>query len=162
MITQERLKQLVSYNPDTGEFARSIKTTHNAKVTSISGDGYYRITLDNKRYRAHRLAWLYVYGYFPTQIDHINGNKLDNRIENLRIANASENGQNISKPNKNNHLGIRGVRKHSLVNKYQARIKINRKEIYLGLFDTIEDAIEAYENAKSKYHPFSNVKNGRS
>lgn len=155
MITQERLKELLSYNEDTGEFSRIVSTTHNAKTTSISGDGYYRITLDNKRYRAHRLAWLYVYGYMPEQIDHINQNKLDNRICNLRIANHSENGQNIAQPNRNNLLGMRGVRKHGLCDKYQARIKVNYKEIYLGLFDTQEEARKAYLLAKDKYHSFS-------
>ena len=157
MITQERLKQLVSYDARTGEFTRIFATTHNAKTTSISGDGYYRITLDNKRYRAHRLAWLYVYGKMPAQIDHINQDKLDNRISNLRIATHSENGQNIRHPNKNNSLKIRGVRKHALCDKYQARIKINYKEVYLGLFETKEDAYQAYLDAKKKFHPASTV-----
>jgi len=153
-LTQERLKELLSYNPETGEFTRLVKTSYNAKTTSISGDGYYRIMLDNKRYRAHRLAWLYVNGFMPRQIDHINQNKLDNRMSNLREANHSENGQNISQANKNNRLNIRGVRKHALANKYQARIKIDYKEVYLGLFDTIEQAHEAYLAAKKEYHKF--------
>jgi len=100
MITQDKLKEILDYNQHTGLFTwKKIKKYSNRSVGDIAGSlslGYVVIGIDKKIYKAHRLAWLYVYGEFPKeQLDHINGNKEDNRICNLREANQSQNNFNF-------------------------------------------------------------------
>ena len=120
MITYERLKELLHYDPDSGIFVWNIGRP-GASVGTVAGairhDGYVRIGVDNKRYLAHRLAWLYVHGYMPeNSIDHINRNPLDNRICNLREVSHMCNMRNIDTP-KNNTSGVKGViwNKHNLL-----------------------------------------------
>jgi hypothetical protein len=103
-----------------------------------------------KLYQAHRLAWFYVYGVFPSgQIDHINRNKSDNRLVNLRDCSISENKQN-SGLYKNNKSGFKGVFKKG--KRYEAGIRVNNKRIYLGKFGSAELAYEAYVSAAKKLH----------
>ena len=107
--------------------------------------------LDGKTFKAHRLAWLYVYGYFPSgNIDHINGNKLDNRICNLRDVNCKTNCENSIVPKGSNKY--RGVTFDKRKGKFDARIINNRVLKYLGSFDTAEQARDAYLDAKIKIH----------
>ena len=98
----------------------------------------------------HRLVYLYHYGFIPSQIDHINGDKQDNRIENLRPATQSQNKCNMG-PQANNQLGIKGVKLDRQTQKYVATINVNRKCINLGYFAQLEDAIEARNAAVRKY-----------
>src|SRR5687768_13432076 len=112
-LTQARLKEIFSYDPETGAFTRLIWTGGNArpgdskKNTAKCGSIYFDV--DGKRYLAHRLAWLYVYGQMPsTGIDHKDGVKTNNRIENLRPANQVENGQNRHSSNKNSKSRLLG------------------------------------------------------
>jgi len=158
MITQEQLKLRLTYDPDTGTFTNNV--AHQAKkVGSVAGrinhDGYVQIMVHGKRYLGHRLAWLYVNGNFPeSQIDHINRNKSDNRIANLRLADFKTNGQNKPVP-KNNTSGIKGVCWNKNAGKWQAQIKINKKVTYLGLFKSENAAAEAYKTASLKHHTHS-------
>jgi len=156
-VTQEQLKLYVSYAPMTGIFTR-IKALGNQKARwenkptgSVSGNGYILIGLLGRQVQAHRLAWLYMTGNLPKQdIDHINGNKKDNRWENLRDVSRAENLHNQRKSNKNNISGYLGVSvKRS---KYQARIVAEGKCQSLGVFDTPEEAHEAYIKAKRELH----------
>ena len=90
MLTQARLKKLLSYNTDTGEFRWRVTRRGAARAGSVAGcvrhDGYVRIAIDGKRYLAHRLAWLYVHGELVPELDHANGVRSDNRLDNLRPA----------------------------------------------------------------------------
>lgn len=102
--------------------------------------GYLECSIGRRRFLLHRLAWLFVYGRMPNGvIDHINGQKQDNRICNLRDVDQVVNGLNRHGPNKNNKTGVLGVCKHSLCGKYMARANGR----YLGLFDTVEQAAKA-------------------
>ena len=104
----------------------------------------------------HRLAWLYVYGEWPhQQIDHIDGNKLNNRIENLRDVSPYANNENLHNPKKHNSTGVLGVRKRG--NKYHSRIVVNGIEKHLGTFPTAAIAHQAYIDAKRKYHKHGNL-----
>ena len=154
MITQSELKRLFDYNPDTGEFTRLSAKAWNAGNGSINKNGYRVININNKVYYAHRLAWLYVYGSFPeNQIDHINGDPSDNRIENLRDVDSNKNQQNIYGPQKNNTTGFRGVMYMGAKRrgkKYSAGIHHNGKKYYLGYFSTPEEASVAYETKRNE------------
>ena len=111
--------------------------------------GYVAIRLDDTLYTAHRLAWLYVNGEWPAeQIDHINRDRADNSITNLRSVTNAENAQNQRA--RANKSGFAGVRKEN--NKWLAEIKVNYKPIRIGLFETPEAAHEAYVAAKRKFH----------
>jgi hypothetical protein len=154
-ITQDRLKALVSYNLETGVFRWNM-ARRRCRPGDATGcrmrNGYIAIRLDDVLYTAHRLAWLYVNGQWPAhQLDHINGNRGDNRISNLREATNAQNAQNRKR--KDNKSGFPGVRKEN--HKWLAEIKVNYKPIRLGLFATPEDAHKAYLKAKHDLHPFS-------
>ena len=154
-ITQFRLREIVSYNAETGVFTWS-KSRRRCKVGSKAGcrmsHGYVCIRLDDVLYTAHQLAWFYVHNEWPThQLDHINGDRADNRIANLRQATNAQNAQNRKR--RDNRSGFSGVRKEN--KKWLAEIKVNYKPIRLGLFATPEEAHKAYLKAKHDLHPFS-------
>ena len=163
MLTQEELKEILDYYPETGIFRwKSNRANNKIKVVDIAGtlnyNGYRYIRMNGENYREHRLAWFYVYGHWPEkEIDHINGMKTDNSIENLREASRSEN--NMNKPKQiNNTSGYKGVCWHKAAQKWQAHIKINKKLKHLGLFDSPEEAYAAYcEAAKRLHGEFANL-----
>ena len=154
-VTAERLRELFNYNPETGVFTRLVSVSDNAKAGDIAGTmnsgGYMKIVVCGRLYQSHRLAWLYVYGRWPAhEIDHINGIRTDNRIENLRDVIPSTNKQNQRNANSNNKLGLLGVTRRS--QGFHAQIRINGKCTYLGTFPTGEQAHAAYLDAKRKNH----------
>lgn len=147
MLTQELLKKELHYDPDTGLFFR-LKTGKQAGSIN-KYHKYHLISVHGKQYRLHRLAWFYVYGEWPiAEIDHINGNKSDNSILNLRDVDRSSNMLNMRKPQKNNSCGFLGVHKTSC-GRYRASIGINGKRISIGNFSTPEEASNAYNNYKA-------------
>jgi len=156
MLTQSRLKEVVNYNPETGDFiwiGHRYKSRNGLAAGHINQRGYRQIRIDGILYKAHRLAWLYVTGKFPEHsIDHISCIKTDNRYSNLRQADHSLNNQNIKKHRSHNKTGFLGVRYRKNINKYIADIRVNGKQIYLGLFHNAIDAHNAYLEAKRKYH----------
>lgn len=159
MLTQQRLKELLSYDQGTGIFIWSTKKSKRIKIGDIAGcknpDGYIYIRVDGKGYFAHRLAWLYVYEKMPEkEIDHINEIRDDNRMCNLRLANHQENGQNQSNPRTHNTSGFLGVSWHKCGKKWRAYITLNGKIKHLGYFNTAEEAHAAYLCAKREYHLF--------
>ena len=156
-MTQEELKKLVKYDRSTGVFnwvnCAGTKKDPNRPLGYKHGFGYLIIDINNKKYMAHRLAWLYENGFMPKDhLDHINGIKTDNRIENLREATNQENQFN-SKLRIDNSSGIKGVHWHKDINKWIARIRTgSRKRLYLGSFDSLDLAAAAVNNARLKYH----------
>lgn len=151
MITQARLKELVSYDPLTGEFRRlaSYWTSSIGKVAGgIHSQGYVYIRVDGTQYLAHRLAVLYVTGEWPThEVDHINGRRADNRWENLRCVTKSKNQRN-KKRYANNTSGVMGVHWVEHCQAWQARIQVCGSRRNLGLFDDPNDAIAARKRAE--------------
>lgn len=154
MLDHDRLLSVLRYEKDTGIFFWKIRPARNVFVGDVAGNlnrGYVSITIDKKVYKAHRLAWFYIYGKWPQkQIDHINGNPSDNRISNLRDVTDSINRQNLHKASKNNLSGLLGVCKAR--KKFSALIKKNGVTKYLGTFDNPEDAHNAYLKAKALIH----------
>ncbi len=150
----------LNYDPNTGIFTWAInryRVRVGAGAGTLRKDGYIRIQIDCELHLAHRLAWFFVHGVWPVnQIDHINGVRTDNRIANLRIATPAENSQNQGK-NRNNTSGYTGVSWNKRAGKYQSQIQVNGKLIYLGLFDDKEEAKQAREDAKKKYHGYNPV-----
>lgn len=113
-------------------------------------DGYIGITIGTTRVLAHRLAWFFVFDEWPNQhIDHINGRRHDNRISNLRLATHAQNNAN-REPQINNVLGVKGVKRHR--DKFVARISAGGVTHYLGIFETLEEAINARRQAEVEYH----------
>ncbi len=155
-LTQDRLKEVLTYNPETGVFRWKAKPAGNVAVGSVAGTtnnkGYRYISVDSRRYRAHRLAWLYVHGKWPAdQIDHIDGKRGNNRIANLREATNTQNQQNRG-VSKSNTSGFKGVVWNKQTRKWQATIRIWGRQIFLGSFDTIERAAAAYSAAAARHH----------
>jgi hypothetical protein len=156
-LTAQRLRELLDYNPDTGTFTWRVDRHVRAKAGDQAGGldislGYWKIGIDGKGYRGHRLAWLHVHGEWPKwQIDHINGVRSDNRIVNLRDVPPLLNKQNRVGPSKA-ASGFRGVSKMTGCRGWRAEIKVKYKGIHLGIFDTPEEAHAAYLDAKRKLH----------
>src|SRR5262249_8878082 len=153
LVNATRLRELVDYDPHTGIFIRKI-TCRGGSAGSIAGkrhcEGYLQLSIDGRCYFLHRLAWLYVYGEFPSdQIDHINGDRADNRIINLRPATHTENMRNRCR-HRNGSSGFKGVYRER--GKWCARITIRAgRRLYLGRFDTPEEAHAAYFAAAQKH-----------
>lgn len=151
-LTCSELKYKYKYIKETGEF---INIRSKRKLNRGSGCRYKEIKINGVSYYAHRLAWLYVYGEMPTSnIDHINGDGLDNRIKNLRLASQLENMKN-KRRYKNNKTGVTGVYFEKTCNKYRARIGFGKNRIEIGLFESLNEAEGAVKKARAS-HGFLN------
>lgn len=144
MLTQNELKQLFNYDPETGIFRWKIYR-QGIKKNNIAGckdrQGYCTIRVKGKDYKAHRLVWLFVYGYFPeNQIDHINKIKNDNRICNLREISNQCNIRNCGL-RKDNTSGVKGICWYKKIQKWTVYITINRKTQYIGRYKDFDDAV---------------------
>ena len=160
-IIAERVRELLKYDPETGIFTRKMRTAQRHKigdradflVTSGNSEGYCRVSFDSKRYLAHRVVWLYVHGSWPElDIDHINGNKSDNRLANLREVDRSTNLQNQRRARKDNVSGLLGVTTFIPNRKWRASVYINGKRIHIGMYESPEEAHQAYLVAKRQMH----------
>lgn len=155
-LTLETLRDLVAYDPETGQFTRLTSRTRTDRVGTVTGTvgshGYVRITLGDQFYLAHRLAWFYVYGEMPKgKLDHIDRNRQNNKISNLRLASDSQNVWNAP-ARKNNKSGFKGVTWNKRNKAWTAEIWKNYKKTYLGSFKDIEDARKAYIKASVSMH----------
>ena len=147
---KHRVIELFEYNKEDGLLLRK-KRQPRTQVGSIAGcttpQGYRYVQFDGRKYAVHRLIWLLEFGFFPEQtIDHIDGNKLNNKVQNLRDVPVKQNCENKG-VQANNKLGVRGVSYKPSKKKYVAQIQNNGKNKHLGCFDTIEAAKQAYELA---------------
>lgn len=147
MITQTSLQALLDYKPESGVFIRKVRTSNRIKVGEQAGSfdkaGYLCIRVHGKTYKAHRLVWLYVHGVMPFgEVDHINGDKADNRIENLRDVTKSVNQQN--------RRSVKGYSRDG--NRWKAQIRFGGKWKHLGCYETEQKAHEAYLAAKAEVH----------
>jgi hypothetical protein len=154
-LTADELRRIAHYDPQTGQFEwfENVRFRKNAAGNKPRSKpvSYFQVTIRGQRYLAHRLAWLYEYGEFPKgHIDHINGDRHDNRLANLREATHQENLYNRG-ANKNNSTGYKGVSVNRL-GRYLATITANGKYHYLGLFDDAETAHQAYCAAALRLH----------
>ena len=155
-LDHETLTRILDYDPETGVFVWKEKIAAKVVVGRVAGfpdNGYVRISMYGNQHMAHRLAWFYVYGKWPDEeIDHIDMDRSNNRIANLRAATKAENMRNRGAQS-NNKIGLKGVCEHTQQpGKYTSQITKDRKKIHLGIFDTPEAAHQAYIKALSQHH----------
>lgn len=152
-MTRDELTALLDYEPESGRFiwkVRSGKASPGKIAGTAHSCGYWQINVGGKVQLAHRLAWFMSYGEWPaSDIDHINGDKRDNRIANLRLASRSENMANTPPP-KNNTSGYKGVWLFRRTGRWMAGYRKDGKSVHLGYFDTAEEAVEAHRTAYAK------------
>lgn len=155
-ISRERLTEVLHYNPVTGIFTWKVaRRPYKAfRVAGYVGTlGYIMIGIDGRKYTAHRLAWLYMTGEWPAQVDHVDMNKSNNAWANLRIGGYPEN--NANKAVRADSLsGIKGVYKYPDRKKrpWNAKIRFNNKQYNLGYFATKEEASDAYYEAAVRFY----------
>ncbi len=160
--SQKRLKELLHYNNKTGNFTWLVTVSNRAMKGSIAGytgntigKNYTSIRIDGKLFRAHRLAWVYVYGHISNtiEIDHIDGNGVNNIINNLRIVTSTGNSKN-TRLRIDNKSGVTGVSWDKSRNKWTAQISIQGKQEPLGRFYSFEDAVICRKRAEHEngYH----------
>jgi len=154
MIAQERLKELFSYDPDTGIFRR-LQSRGNRRQGDIAGsdnhDGYLTLWAEGRSYQCSRLAWLYMTGDWPShEIDHIDGNRANNAWANLREATHAENCRNRRRRS-DNKTGYPGI-SVTPNGKYRVRVGIDGERVFLGDFDTLPKAVSVRNFATRDLH----------
>lgn len=157
-LSAERLREVLEYNSETGEFFWKIKKLRSQvgdKAGGLNAAGYIQIVVDGFNYYGHRLAWLYTHGRWPSgMMDHMNGNRADNRIANLREVSGRVNCENRRAPqsNKINGSSLGVSRTQSKTNPWFASIRVNGETVHLGRHPTEEAASAAYLAAKRRLH----------
>ena len=154
MLTVDRLWECLDYSPETGVFTWKLMLSWRAPIGTVAGsprpDRRIYIGIDGKRYLAHRLAWFYVHGEWPTeQIDHRDLNPANNAIANLRLATCSQNHGNLRRPSTNTS-GFKGIYRH--LRWWRAVIVVRGVRHHLGSFQTPEEAHAAYVVAATAFH----------
>jgi hypothetical protein len=155
-LTRERLCELLDYDPATGvltwKVTRKGGASRGEQAGWIETNGYRRLTVERRRYPAHHLIWMMVYGVWPPQeIDHKNRVRHDNRLSNLRLATRAQNLINTGKWSTNTS-GFKGAYRPSATQKWRALISIDGKQRCLGYFATAEEAAAAYSAAAEKHY----------
>jgi hypothetical protein len=157
-LTQQRLREVLHYDPLTGVFTwRVNRRARFGRVGEVAGtisksDKHIYISIDCCRYSAQRLAWFYMTGDWPIfEVDHEDTDPVNNRWRNLRDVPHQTNMQNIRRPRSNNSTGFLGVSRKR--HRFSPRIKVDGKNLYLGTFDTAEEAHAVFLAAKRIHHP---------
>jgi hypothetical protein len=159
-LTAARLRELLRYDPATGAFVWLVTNSARRPAGSPAGErkpsGYVLIGIDGRRYRAHRLAWLWMTGEWPNlQVDHRDTDRANNRWSNLRLATNQQNQINSRAP-KNSTSGVKGVFWSKQTGKWAAKLNVAGRQIHGGFHDNIEDAASAYLNlARSHFGEFA-------
>ncbi len=159
-LTAARLRELLDYNQHTGEFTRKVRTARRMRVGEVAGNvnsaGYVVIMVEGRSHKAHRLAWLHVTGLWPDdEIDHVNGNRADNRFENLRSVDRATNIQNQRRAHRDTLTGVLGVtmdRREGCAKPFMPQIVVDGKRRGLGNFATVGEAHAVYLSAKRELH----------
>lgn len=157
-LTQQRALELLNYDPETGVLTwrvrKAIRTAPGSVAGTVNAEGYRRVEIDGRAYAAHQLAWFMTHGAWGRPLlDHINGDRLDNRLCNLRVADNFLNHQNRRKGWRNSVSGMLGVDYVARgKSRWRARILVDGKSIYLGRYGTAEEAHAAYLEAKRRMH----------
>lgn len=159
MLSQERLKELLHYDPETGIFTWLRSTSVRVAVGDVAGTlsrqsggkrNVIQICIDKRLYLAHRLAWYYMHGAWPElDLDHRDRNSLNNAISNLRCATRKQNMENTGVQS-NNTSGFKGVTQSKTTLKWVAHIQHQGRQIHIGVFPTPEEASAAYEAMRNK------------
>jgi len=152
-LTQEYLHELFEYK-DGHLYYKQItgrRSKIGEKVGFLAKTGYFSTSIKKQSYLIHRLIFLMFYGYLPKQVDHINNNRADNTIENLRESTNTQNQHN-TKIRKDNASGFKGVYWHKRMNKWAVSVSVNKKRLYFGCFEDIELAEFVAIEARNKYH----------
>jgi hypothetical protein len=150
------LRQALAYDLATGQFTWRQQCARKVKIGARAGTIHRNqlrryVTVHRKKHACARLAWLFVTGEWPKgQIDHIDGNALNDAFSNLRDVDQRTNSENVRRPRAHNTLGVQGVRR--MKGKFSARVIVDGKEVGLGTFATPDEALEAYVNAKRRLH----------
>lgn len=155
-ITKEEALRYLDYAPETGVFRWRIRSGPRGNPGSVAGNwkasGYVEIRLRGKIYKAHRLAWLCAYGAWPDlPVDHINQNKSDNRIANLRLATVGQNCCNKG-ARRDSKSGVKGVCWYKKLGRWVAQIEHRGEPYHLGYFHSIDEAAAAYAEAAKRLH----------
>lgn len=148
MISATNIRQLFDYDGKALAPRNGVIASRRRQIR-----GYMEIRIERRSYLEHRLIWLWVYGEWPSgEVDHINGKRCDNRIENLRDATRTINQQNRRRAQSNNKVGLMGVSFHKGNGRYQAQIQSGGKRMTLGYFDSAAEAHACYLDAKRRLH----------
>lgn len=156
MINLDNLKNQLSYDEKTGIFKWKV-SKKGLRIGDVAGskrqNGYIAIRIENQLIYAHRLAWFYIYGTWPLgEVDHIDCNRINNSKSNLRDVKPKINKQNLRLPKANNACGFLGVHLDKRSNKYVSQLQVDGKQNWLGLFNTPEEAHQAYLTKKRQLH----------
>jgi len=158
--SRETLMSLFDYDPLTGIVTRRTARSNRPAgevVGSIDGKGYLHVSVGKRFIRLHRLAWFMYFGTLPAALDHINGDRRDNRLTNLRPCNQHQNSGNTGL-SRHNTSGVKGVSYNNRTHFWHAQIKINGKQTYLGRFTTKDEAALAYDIAAIRHFgPFARI-----
>jgi hypothetical protein len=160
-LSAERARELLDYDPATGAFTHKAWRGHGRRPGEVAGclhsqSGYRRISIDGHDYQAHRLVWLWVHGRWPENfIDHINGRRDDNRLENLRDVHDMANRENRRNIRRDSATGFQGVALNG--KRFSAYIRVSGRRLHLGTHDTPEAAHAAYVEAKRRLHAGSTI-----
>lgn len=153
LLSIERLKEVLDYDPISGLFRWRIDISARGRRGNVAGfvdNGYVLIGIDGVKYQAHVLAWFYMTSEMPAfLIDHVDTHRGNNAWANLRRADRGQNNTNVS-VRRHSKVGVKGVQRHRS-GRFVAKIQVNKKQHYLGIFDTVEEAAGAYRAAAIAY-----------